>query len=98
YTAEVFRARDAMKEQNITTTSSIDDPFTAYCSSIVMGDDIVISGGFGGFGVIGPSGTAKWWKSAPFGDTLYRLPGIGDIDGDGRMEFAQSHVDGSIRI
>jgi hypothetical protein len=98
YTAEVFRARDAMKEQNITTTSSIDDPFTAYCTSIVVGHDIVISGGFGAFGVIGPNGVAKWWKSAPFGDTLYRLPGIGDIDGDGRLEFAQSHVDGCIRI
>jgi hypothetical protein len=98
YTAEVFRARQSMKEQNITTTSSIDDPFTAYCTSMLHGDDIVISGGFGGFGVIGKDGNAKWWKSAPFGDTLYRLPGIGDVDGDGRLEFAQSHVDGKIRI
>lgn len=98
YTAEVLKAHHAFKDQNLTTQSSIDDPFTSYCTPILVGDDIVISGGFGGFGVIGNDGAAKWWKRAPFGDTMYRLPGIGDIDGDGRLEFAQSHEDGCMRI
>ena len=26
------------------------------------------------------------------------MPGIGDVDGDGNREFAQSHVDGCVRI
>ncbi|MDP4200462.1 MAG: VCBS repeat-containing protein [Bacteroidota bacterium] len=98
YTAEVLKSEQLLKAQNLTTQSSIDDPFTAYGSPTLIGDDLVISGAFGGFGVIQKSSQARWWKRAPFGDILYRLPGIGDVDGDGQLEFAQAHGDGCVRI
>jgi len=98
YTADAMRAANLLKEQSLSTSSSIEDPFTAYGTPIVYGDDLVIGGCFGGFGILAKDGVAKWWDVAHFGDVLYRMPGIADIDGDGNLELGQGHADGSFRI
>jgi len=98
YTADAMRAANLLKEQSLSTSSSIEDPFTAYGTPIVHGDDLIIGGCFGGFGVIEKSGIAKWWNVAHFGDVLYRMPGIADIDNDGKLELGQGHADGIFRI
>jgi outer membrane protein assembly factor BamB len=98
WTTEAMKALGIYKEQDVTTYSSIDDPFTSYGTPILCGEDIIIAGSFGGFGILGPDHAARWWKIASFGDVLYRLPGIGDLDGDGALEYGQSHADGSFSI
>ncbi len=98
YTAEAMKSSNDLPEQTLSTSSSIEDPFTAYGTPIIYGDDEIIGGCFGGFGVLDKSGAPKWWHRAAFGDVLYRLPGIGDIDGDGKLEFGQGHADGTFRI
>ena len=108
YTADAMKADERFVEQELSKKSSIDDPFTAYGTPIIRGNDIIIAGCFGAFGIIRPPPTssliphpssfALWWKVASFGDVLYRMPGIGDIDDDGRIEFGQGHADGTFRI
>jgi hypothetical protein len=98
YTAGAMKASGAFKEQSVATHSSIEDPFTAYGTPIVHEDDLIIGGCFGGFGMIAKSGQPKWWHPAHFGDVLYRLPALGDIDGDGKLELGQGHADGIFRI
>jgi hypothetical protein len=98
FTADTMRASGTFHEQSLSTNSSIEDPFTAYGTPIVCGEDLVIGGCFGGFGVLDKDLNAKWWHVASFGDVLYRLPGIGDIDGDTTLEFGQSHADGTFRV
>lgn len=98
YTAEAMKSVNNLPEQTLSTSSSIEDPFTAYGTPIINGDDEIIGGCFGGFGILDKSGLPKWWHRAVFGDVLYRLPGIGDIDGDGKLEFGQGHADGTFRI
>jgi hypothetical protein len=98
YTADAMKSADNLLEQTLSTSSSIEDPFTAYGTPISNGKDEIIGGCFGGFGILNKSGLPKWWHRAVFGDVLYRLPGIGDIDGDGKLEFGQGHADGTFRI
>ena len=98
FTSDAMKSSGDYKEQTPATHSSIEDPFTAYGTPEIVGDDTVIGGCFGGFGVIAKSGMPKWWHIAHFGDVLYRLPGIGDIDGDGKLELGQGHADGTFRI
>ena len=98
YTAEAMKATNGLPEQTLSTSSSIEDPFTAYGTPIINGDDEIIGGCFGGFGILDKLGLPKWWRRAAFGDVLYRLPGIGDIDGDGKLELGQGHADGTFRI
>jgi FG-GAP-like repeat len=98
YTAAAMRSANDLPEQTLSTSSSIEDPFTAYGTPIINGDDEIIGGCFGGFGVLDKSGMPKWWHRAAFGDVMYRLPGIGDIDSDGKLEFGQGHADGTFRI
>jgi hypothetical protein len=108
YTAEAMKSANNWPEQTLSTSSSIEDPFTAYGTPIIHGEDEIIGGCFGGFGILTPHPTSpprgrgvlsvKWWHRAAFGDVLYRLPGIGDIDGDGKLELGQGHADGTFRI
>ncbi len=105
YTADAMRAANKLKEQSLSTTSSIEDPFTAYGTPILNNDDLIVGGCFGGFGVLEASPyshvekkEARWWKVGSFGDVLYRLPGIADIDGDGKLELGQGHADGFFRV
>jgi len=98
YTAEAMKSANNLPEQTLSTSSSIEDPFTAYGTPIINGEEEIIGGCFGGFGILDKSGMPKWWHRAVFGDVLYRLPGIGDIDGDGKLEFGQGHADGTFRI
>ncbi len=104
FTAEEMKREHRLKEQSLSTTSSVDDPFTAYGTPVVCGNETVIGGCLGGFGILPssfmlhPSTVPKWWHIASFGDVLYRLPGIGDVDGDGKLELAQGHADGTLRI
>ncbi len=112
YTAEAMKADDRFVTQELSKKSSIDDPFTAYGTPIIHNNDIIIAGSFGGFGIIRQSSDNAspsyfilhtqyfplWWHVASFGDVLYRMPGIGDIDGDGRIEFGQGHADGTFGI
>jgi len=98
FTADAMRASGIFHEQSLSTNSSIEDPFTAYGTPIVCGEELVIGGCFGGFGVLDNDLNTKWWRVASFGDTLYRFPGVGDIDGDATLEFGQSHADGTFRI
>jgi len=113
YTAEAMKASAHYVEQDLSKKSSIDDPFTAYGTPIIHREDIVIAGCFGGFGILppssfilhppvepraGPSSFPRWWHVASFGDVLYRMPGIGDLDGDGKLELGQGHSDGTFRI
>jgi hypothetical protein len=91
------------KEQGFDTWSTIDDPFTAYGSVIPLDlngdglDEYVISGCFGGFGLLAHDFSTLWWKISHFGDVLYRMPAVVDLDGDGRLELYQSHSDHTIR-
>ncbi|MFI5200812.1 MAG: FG-GAP repeat domain-containing protein [Candidatus Kapaibacterium sp.] len=98
YTAEEMKRENRLKEQSISTAASADDPFTAYGTPIVREDDLVIAGCLGGMGILNREGLPKWWHVASFGDVLYRLPGIGDVDGDGKLELGQGHADGTFRI
>lgn len=98
FTADAMKSANSLPEQTLSTSSSIEDPFTAYGTPIINGEDVIIGGCFGGFGILNRSGMPKWWHRAVFGDVLYRLPGIGDIDGDGALEFGQGHADGTFRI
>ncbi len=108
FTADAMKSNNNLPEQNLSTSSSIEDPFTAYGTPILHGDDEIIGGCFGGFGILTPHPTSpqmgrgvlsvKWWRRAAFGDVLYRQPGIGDIDGDGKLELGQGHADGMFRI
>ncbi len=91
------------KEQGYETWSTIDDPFTAYGSVIARDintdgvDEYMIAGCFGGFGVLDHHFQPLWWKISHFGDVLYRMPAIADLDEDGRLDLYQSNSDGSIR-
>jgi hypothetical protein len=105
YTAEAMKAAALYVEQDLSKKSSVDDPFTAYGTPVLVGNDIVIAGCFGGFGVLSNSSFIshlssfpRWWHVASFGDVLYRMPGIGDLDGDGKLELGQGHADGTFRI
>jgi len=105
YSADEMKREDRLKEQTISTAASADDPFTAYGTPIINDNDIIIAGSLGGFGIVPsssfilpPAFFPKWWHVASFGDVLYRLPGIGDIDGDGKMELGQGHADGTFQI
>jgi hypothetical protein len=100
--AEMQR-QEIFKEQGFETWSTIDDPFTAYGSVIAQDlngdglDEFMIAGCFGGFGVLAHDFTPLWWKISHFGDVLYRMPAIADLDGDGKLELYQSHSDHSVR-
>ena len=67
------------------------DPFTAYGSPILLDVDndgrleILVAGCFGGLGVLRDDYSIVWWMRTPFTDMMLRLPGAGDIFGDGRM-------------
>jgi hypothetical protein len=67
------------------------DPFTAYGSAILLDvdndgrDEILVAGCFGGFGILRDDYSILWWKRTPFTDMMLRLPGIADVDGDGRL-------------
>jgi hypothetical protein len=98
YTADAMKSANNLPEQTLSTSSSIEDPFTAYGTPIINGDDEIIGACFGGFGILDTLGLPKWWHRAVFGDVLYRLHGIGDIDGGGELEFGQGHADGMFRI
>jgi hypothetical protein len=98
FTAEAMKSANNLPEQTLSTSSSIEDPFTAYGTLIINGDNEIIGGCFGGFGILDKSGLPKWWHRAVFGDVLYRLPGIADIDRDGKLELGQGHADGIFRI
>ncbi len=98
FTSDAMKSANKLPEQTLSTSSSIEDPFTAYGTPIINGGDEIIGGCFGGFGILDKSGLPKWWHRAAFGDVLYRLPGIGDIDGDGKLELGQGHADGTFRI
>ncbi len=98
YTADAMKAASGLKEQSLSTHSSIDDPFTAYGTPIIHGNDHFIAGCLGGYGMLNKDGVARWWNRAVYGDVLYKLPGITDLDGDGRLEFGQGHADGTFRI
>lgn len=104
YTAAAMQKEDKLKEQNFSTWSTIDDPFTSYGSVIAIdvdgdgNEEFVVAGCFGGFGVLDKNFAPLWWKVSPFNDVQYRLPGIADLDGDGRMEFVQSHRSGQLVV
>ena len=98
FTAEAMQAAHGLKAQTLSTHSSIDDPFTAYGTPIINGNDHIIAGCLGGFGILNRSVIVKWWHRAVYGDVLYKLPGIADLDGDGTLEFGQPHADGTFRI
>jgi outer membrane protein assembly factor BamB len=67
------------------------DPFTAYGSPILVDldndgvEEILIAGCFGGLGVLREDYSIVWWMRTPFTDTMLRLPGIADLNGDGRL-------------
>jgi len=67
------------------------DPFTAYGSPLLLDadgdgkDEILVAGCFGGFGVLRDDYSILWWKRTPFTDMMLRLPGIADVQGDGRL-------------
>ncbi len=98
YTADEMKRDNRLKEQSISTAASADDPFTAYGTPIALEDGLVIAGCLGGMGIVNRAGLPKWWHVASFGDVLYRLPGIGDVDRDGKLELGQGHADGIFRI
>jgi len=70
---------------------SAKDPFTAYGSPILVDvdndgrDEILVGGCFGGFGVLRDDFSILWWMQTPFTDMMLRLPGIADVQGDGRL-------------
>jgi hypothetical protein len=97
YTADGMRATGTYREQDYTTWSSIEDPFSAYGTPIAMNGQVLVSGCFGGMGLL-HEGEPRWWHVNSFGDVLYKLPGVGDIDGDGKMEIGQPHADGSFTV
>ena len=67
------------------------DPFTAYGSPILIDldndgvEELLIAGCFGGLGVLREDYSIVWWMRTPFTDTMLRLPGIADLNGDGRL-------------
>jgi hypothetical protein len=97
FTADAMRAGGTYREQNYTTWSSIEDPFTAYGTPVVVDDKILVTGCFGGSGAL-QNGVSAWWRVTSFGNVLYKLPGIADFDGDGNLEFGQPHADGSFTV
>ncbi len=48
FTADAMKSADNLSEQTLSTSSSIEDPFTAYGTPIINGDDEIIGGCFGG--------------------------------------------------
>ncbi len=98
FSAEEMNREHRLKEQTLSTAVSADDPFTAYGTPVVCGSDLIVGGCLGGFGILKNSELPSWWKVASFGDVLYRLPGAGDVDGDGKLELGQGHADGTFRI
>jgi len=102
YTTQEMKRLGIYKEQGFDTWSSKEDPFTAYGAVIPISYEgeryLLIAGCYGGMGLLDNKYSALWWKVTSFGDTLNRLPAIGDIDGDGALEIGQSHSDGSIAI
>jgi hypothetical protein len=102
-TKAVMRQQGIFKPQGFDTWSTIDDPFTAYGSVIARDinndglDEYIIAGCFGGFGVIDHKFKPLWWKISHFGDVLYRMPAIADLNADGKLELYQSHSDGSVK-
>jgi hypothetical protein len=94
-------AEGTFKEQGFDTWSTIDDPFTAYGSVIARDinndglDEYIVSGCFGGFGVLDQNFNPLWWKVSHFGDVLYRMPAI--VNRPEGLVLVQSHSDHSIR-
>jgi outer membrane protein assembly factor BamB len=97
FTGDAMRASGIYREQDYSTWSSIEDPFTAYGTPIVVQDRVLLSGCFGGMGLL-ENDASRWWHVTSFGDVLYKLPGIADFDGDGNLEFGQPHADGSFSV
>jgi hypothetical protein len=103
-TADVMRREGRLKEQDFSTWSTIDDPFTAYGSVIAIDlnadgkQEFIVAGCFGGFGVLDNSLKPIWWKVTPFNDVQYRLPAIGDFNGDGVLELVQGHQNGELTV
>lgn len=70
---------------------SAKDPFTAYGSPILLDvdndgrEEILVGGCFGGFGLLRDDFSILWWMQTPFTDMMLRLPGIADVQGDGRL-------------
>ena len=70
---------------------SAKDPFTAYGSPILLDvdndgrEEILVGGSFGGFGMLRDDFSILWWMQTPFTDMMLRLPGIADVQGDGRL-------------
>ena len=70
---------------------SAKDPFTAYGSPILLDvdnderEEILVGGCFGGFGMLRDDFSILWWMQTPFTDMMLRLPGIADVQGDGRL-------------
>jgi hypothetical protein len=104
FTADRMKVLGTYKKQGLKTWSSIDDPFTAYGTPILFDvnrdgtDEIIIAGCFGGFGVLTQDMNALWWHVAPFGDVVYRMPGLCDFDSDGIVELAVGHSTGDFVI
>jgi hypothetical protein len=104
YTAQEMQRTDTYKQQGMKTYSTIDDPFSAYGSVILSDldgdgiDELLCVGAFGGFGVLNDDMNMRWWKVASFGDTLYRMPTVVDIDSDGMLELVQGHSSGTIVV
>jgi hypothetical protein len=102
-TKAVMQQQSIFKTQGFDTWSTIDDPFTAYGSVIARDinndglDEYIIAGCFGGFGVLDHKFKPLWWKISHFGDVLYRMPAIADLNADGKLELYQSHSDGSVK-
>lgn len=97
FTADAMRNAGTYREQDYTTWSSIEDPFTAYGTPIVVPQGRLIAGCFGGMGLVSEP-NAAWWHVTSFGDVLYKLPAIADLDGDGRLEFGQPHADRTLTV
>ena len=76
------------------------DPFTAYGSPVLVDADgdgeteILVTGCFGGFGVLRRDCTILWWKQSPFTDMMLRHAGVADTGGDGRLSIGVCHANG----
>ncbi len=75
--------------------------FVAYGSPIIVDPRnnghpaILLGGNYGGQGMYGFEGLARWWVDAyEFG----RMPGVADVDGDGVAEMAVGFADGTLRV
>ena len=76
------------------------DPFTAYGSPMLIdldGDgeeEILVGACFGGTGALKQDHSVLWWKRTPFTDIMMRMPGVADLEGNGRMFVGICHANG----